>query len=94
MHSSHIKYKKLTEFNRKIILVDTYTDLNQIKKKSQNDDYTIISFDYESHQKLLNEKITHELSDNYITDSQCQSLQNYVYKFASWFRHDDFFTFT
>tara|TARA_B100001540_G_C15787961_1_gene634111 strand:+ start:18 stop:1910 length:1893 start_codon:yes stop_codon:yes gene_type:complete len=90
MHSSHIKYKKLTEFNRKIILVDTYTDLNQIKKKSQNDDYTIISFDYESHQKLLNEKITHELSDNYITDSQCQSLQNYVYKFASWFRHDDF----
>ena len=90
MHSSHTKYKKLTEFNRKIILVDTYTDLNQIKKKIQNDDYTIISFDYESHQKLLNEKISHEVSDNYITDSQCKSLQNYVHKFASWFHQNDF----
>ncbi len=90
MHSSHTKYKKLTEFNRKIILVDTYTDLNQIKKKIQNYDYTIISFDYESHQKLLNEKISHEVSDNYITDSQCKSLQNYVHKFASWFHQNDF----
>ena len=90
MHSSHIKYKKLTEFNRKIILVDVYTDLNNIKKKFQSDDYTIISFDFESHQKLLNEKITHELSDNYISDSQCASIQNYVYKFASWFSQSDF----
>ena len=90
MHSSHIKYKKLTEFNRKIILVDVYTDLNNIKKKFQSDDYTIISFDFESHQKLLNEKITHELSDNYISDSQCASIQNYVYKFASWFSQSDY----
>ena len=90
MYSSHTKYKKLSEFNRKIVLVDTFTDLNYIKKKFQNDDYTIISFDYESHQKLLNEKINHELSDNYITDSQCITLQNYVYKFASWFRESNF----
>tara|TARA_B110000014_G_scaffold259639_1_gene247822 strand:+ start:6145 stop:8037 length:1893 start_codon:yes stop_codon:yes gene_type:complete len=90
MYSSHTKYKKINEFNTKIILVDTYTDLNHIKKKFQNDDFTIITFDYESHQKLLNKKIIHEISDNYITDSQCKSLQNYVYKFASWFRENDF----
>lgn len=90
MYSSHTKYKKLTEFNRKIILVDVYTDLNHIKKKFQNDDSTIIAFDYESHRKLLNKKIIHEISDNYITDSQCKFLQNYVYKFVSWFRESDF----
>ena len=40
MHSSHIKYKKLTEFNRKIILVVTersskyFSERNRTKQKN------------------------------------------------------------
>ncbi len=93
MYSSLTSTEKSNEFNGKIILVDTYTDIDYIKKNFQNNDSTIIAFDYESHQKLLNENITHELSDTYINDAQCKSLQNYVYKFAFWFLENEFSNF-
>ena len=80
MHSFYTdKSKELNDTDRKIILVDIYTDLNYIKNKIHSENIKIITFDYQSHKKLKNEKIDHELSDNYITDLECKSLQNYVY---------------
>jgi hypothetical protein len=91
MHSFYTdKSKELNDTDRKIILVDTYTDLNYIKNKINSENIKIITFDYQSHQKLKNEKIDHELSDNYITDLECKSLQNYVYKFSYWFLENNF----
>ena len=91
MHSFYTdKSKELNDTDRKIILVDIYTDLNYIKNKIHSENIKIITFDYQSHKKLKNEKIDHELSDNYITDLECKSLQNYVYKFSYWFLENNF----
>ena len=78
----------------KIILVDSTSNFENIKnsfKKENN--LSIISFDYKSHKKLENENIPHQLSDDYITDSQCKTIQDYVYKFTYWYFEKDFLKF-
>jgi len=78
----------------KIILVDSTSNFENIKnsfKKENN--LSIISFDYKSHKKLENENIPHQLSDDYITDSQCKTIQDYVYKFTYWYFEKDFSKF-
>ena len=78
----------------KIILVDSTSNFENIKnsfKKENN--LSIISFDYKSHKKLENENIPHQISDDYITDSQCKTIQDYVYKFTYWYFEKDFSKF-
>ena len=78
----------------KIILVDSTSNFENIKnsfKKENN--LSIISFDYKSHKKLENENIPHQISDDYITDSQCKTIQDYVYKFTYWYFEKDFLKF-
>ena len=78
----------------KIILVDSTSNFENIKNffKKEND-LSIISFDYKSHKKLENENIPHQISDDYITDSQCKTIQDYVYKFTYWYFDKDFSKF-
>ena len=78
----------------KIILVDSTSNFENIKnsfKKENN--LSIISFDNKSHKKLENENIPHQISDDYITDSQCKTIQDYVYKFTYWYYETDFLKF-
>ena len=78
----------------KIILVDSTSNFENIKnsfKKENN--LSIISFDYKSHKKLENENIPHQISDDYITDLQCKTIQDYVYKFTYWYFEKDFSKF-
>ena len=78
----------------KIILVDSTSNFENIKnffKKENN--LSIISFDYKSHKKLENQNIPHQISDDYITDSQCKTIQDYVYKFTYWYFEKDFLKF-
>ena len=78
----------------KIILVDSTSNFENIKnffKKGNN--LSIISFDYKSHKKLENENIPHQISDDYITDLQCKTIQDYVYKFTYWYFEKDFSKF-
>jgi len=75
----------------KIILVDSTSNFENIKnffKKGNN--LSIISFDYKSHKKLENGNIPHQISDDYITDLQCKTIQDYVYKFTYWYFDKDF----
>ena len=78
----------------KIILVDSTSNFENIKnffKKENN--LSIISFDYKSHKKLENGNIPHQISDDYITDLQCKTIQDYVYKFTYWYFEKDFSKF-
>ena len=78
----------------KIILVDLTSNFENIKnffKKGNN--LSIISFDYKSHKKLENGNIPHQISDDYITDLQCKTIQDYVYKFTYWYFEKDFSKF-
>ena len=78
----------------KIILVDSTSNFENIKnffKKENN--LSIISFDYKSHKKLENGNIPHQTSDDYITDLQCKTIQDYVYKFTYWYFEKDFSKF-
>ena len=78
----------------KIILVDSTSNFENIKnsfKKENN--LSIISFDYKSHKKLENENIPHQISDDYITYSQCKTIQDYVYKLTYWYFEKDFLKF-
>jgi len=78
----------------KIILVDSTSNFENTKnffKKENN--LSIISFDYKSHKKLENGNIPHQISDDYITDLQCKTIQDYVYKFTYWYFEKDFSKF-
>ena len=78
----------------KIILVDSTSNFENIKNFfKQENNLLIISFDYKSHKKLESENIPHQLSDDYITDSQCKIIQDYVYKFTYWYFEKDFSKF-
>jgi hypothetical protein len=74
--------------------VDSTSNFDKIKNIfDKENDISIISFDYKSHKKLENENIPHQLSDEYITDSQCKLLQEYVYKFSYWYLEKYFSNF-
>ena len=78
----------------KIILIDSTSNFENTKnffKKENN--LSIISFDYKSHKKLENGNIPHQISDDYITDLQCKTIQDYVYKFTYWYFEKDFSKF-
>ena len=78
----------------RILLVDSTSNFDKIKNIfDKENDISIISFDYKSHKKLENENIPHQLSDEYITDSQCKLLQEYVYKFSYWYLEKHFSNF-
>ena len=78
----------------KILLVDLTSNFDKIKNIfDKESDISIVSFDYESHKKLENENIPHQLSDDYITDSQCKLVQDYVYKFTYWYFEKNFSNF-
>tara|TARA_B110000467_G_scaffold72457_1_gene65763 strand:+ start:531 stop:2426 length:1896 start_codon:yes stop_codon:yes gene_type:complete len=77
--------------DKEIIFVDINSNFNQIKKKiNQNKNILIISFDYKSHKKLNDEKIKHEISDEFINDVECNNIQDHVYKFTYWFHENEF----
>ncbi len=78
---------RLEENLNVIILVDSSCDFSYIKNMKQKNN-KIITLDYESH-KLLNEKkIEHEISDNYLTNSEIDELQKESFRFAKWFDNE------
>ncbi len=68
---------------KKIILIDNLTEINEIVDFLDNETL-VISFDYESHNKLLEQNITHTISDNFLIDANIGSLQKIGYEFLEW----------
>ena len=94
VYSKNSNQTQQKSINNKIILVDSTSNFAKVKNFSKKENNTsIISFDYKSHKKLENENISHHLSDDYITDSQYKTIQDYVYKFTYWYFDKDFSKF-
>ena len=75
--------KKISE----ILLVDHTLKLtDDILEKNFK---KIISFDYPSHKFLLEKNISHEISDNFLTDNDFEEIQNKSYQYSNWFSHSE-----
>jgi hypothetical protein len=64
--------------------VDSSTNIEDLKKIIQENDFLVITFDIESHQKLNNNNINHILSDNFLNDDELDHIQTKCYSFAKW----------
>ena len=58
--------------NQSILLIDSSFDFNNLKKIINKKNIRVITFDYKSHTILENQSISHELSEDYLTDNQYQ----------------------
>ena len=73
-----------TSYSESIILIDSSTQFNIKKFIEKKTNFKIISFDYESHIKLQKNKIAHEISDNYLNESERENLQEKAYHLSNW----------
>lgn len=69
----------------RILLFDSSSNISELKKFIDKQSTKIITFDYESHAQLENERIEHEISDNYIDESDLQLVQEESYSLTEWF---------
>ena len=68
-----------------IILIDSSFKFEEIKQFDKTNNSIIITFDYESHKKLSEAKIQHEISDTYLEESDISTIQEESYRFSNWF---------
>ena len=73
---------------KKIILIDNFTQINEIDNLISDNSTKIISFDYESHQKLLEKNIEHEISEIYSDEENVEKIQKNCYEFLEWHNLD------
>ena len=74
--------EKMNEL-KEIIFVDNLTSINEIEKFSIKLNTKFITFDYNSHLKLKNRKIEHEISEKYLIEDVTK-LQKQCYEFLNW----------
>jgi len=80
----------MTEINSDIIILfDNTSNLSDLKKNIQNKKCKIISLDYQSHKILMENKIKHEISDNYLKEKESSSIQKKCYMLTQWFSQPD-----
>jgi len=72
-----------------IILFDSHSSIDSIKKFLNKSNSLIISFDYDSHKLLTNLKISHRISDDWIEEKEYQNIQKHTYKISHWFEHPE-----
>lgn len=76
--------KTSMSFSDTIILFDSSSDIEDLKKIRKND-ALIITFDYESHKQLLQNKISHEISDNYLSEDDFKKIFKQSFDFSRWY---------
>lgn len=69
--------------NKTLVLIDSSFPFEKIEQFNV-DNNILITFDYESHKKLSEEKIKHEISDNFLNDSDLLNIQDESYRFSRW----------
>lgn len=73
-----------TDPDEPILLVDS-SNITAVKEfMRENTGFRIISFDYSSHVDLQRNSITHEISDDYLSESDIETLQNKAYQLSDW----------
>ena len=71
-----------------IILFDSVSDFEDLKKIISKKKPKIISINYETHKILKDKKIDHEISDNYLTKNDLRNIQNTAFSVSAWFDTD------
>lgn len=71
-------------YNKTLVLIDSSFPFEKIQKFNVNNN-KLITFDYESHKKLYEKKIEHEISDNYLDTSDLLNIQDKSYIFSRWY---------
>lgn len=66
-----------------IFLIDSTIDVDRFLKSDNN--FKIITFDYDSHKILLSHNITHEISDNYLNFDDLDTIQKNSYRISKWY---------
>ena len=68
---------------KQIVFVDNLTSINELETFSEKVDVKFITFDYDSHIKLIERNIDHEISEIYLTED-INKLQKQCYEFLNW----------
>ena len=79
-----VNVSNLSESKVTIILLDSSGRVEELREIIQQKNTIIITFDYESHKILSENKTAHELSDNYLNEGDLQTIQKDSYKLARW----------
>lgn len=73
----------MSNFSTPIFLVDSTIDIGKFLKSNNN--FKIITFDHTVNRLLLQNKIKHEVSDQYISRSDLDDILKYSMIFARWY---------
>lgn len=69
-----------------VVLFDSTSSLKELRDLIiQKIPSVIITFGYESHKILLENKIQHQTSDHYLTEHDLQTIQKHSYRISEWF---------
>lgn len=71
-------------FSNTIILFDSSSNIEDLKKIKKKD-ALIVSFDYESHKQLSQNKIPHEISDKYLSKDDLKKIYKESFNFSRWY---------
>jgi hypothetical protein len=74
--------------NQKIIFFDSSMTIDDIKDFSL-DDITLFSFDYESHQLLSKNNMPHKISDEYLNQTDFDSIEKTSMKLSHWYNQSE-----
>ena len=73
----------MSNSSTQIFLIDSTIDTDQFLKSNNN--FKIITFDYPIHRLLLQNKINHEVSDQYISKSDLDYILKHSMIYARWY---------
>ena len=73
---------------KEFILLESNFNLKKIIKKISSSNIEIITFDYKSHKILENEKISHKISENYLSENDIEEIKNKSYSLTNWFQNE------
>lgn len=68
-----------------IVLFDSSSNVEDLKKFLMIKTAIVISFDYEAHKTLDKNNISHEISDNYLTKNDLHHIQKKSYDLVKWY---------
>ena len=70
-----------------VILYDSVSNIEELKQIIKKHNPKIITFSLDSHNFLLQNNIEHELSENYLNETDLDYIQDHSYQFSQWYSH-------
>ena len=72
-----------------VVLFDSISDLNDLDEVINEDMSKIISFNHDTHKLLKDKKISHEISDAYLSEKELRMIQKTAYSISEWFNAEE-----